>query len=116
MAQILKSGKSEAEVHAADAKVRGTGEGILDQVRQGGDAVVRELSEKFDKWSPPSFRLSDAEIEALIASLPQQTQDDLKFAQAQVRHFAQVQREALRDVEVETLTGVILGLNNFTFI
>jgi sulfopropanediol 3-dehydrogenase len=112
MARHLKAGVGQAESQAADAKVRATVEKILDDVRQRGDAAVRELSERFDNWSPPSFRLSSAEIEGCIVSLPQQTIDDIEFAQTQVRNFAQIQRDALRDVEVETLPGVILGHKN----
>jgi sulfopropanediol 3-dehydrogenase len=112
MARYLKTGIEQAQSKAADAKVRATVEKILDDVRQRGDAAVRELSERFDNWSPPSFRLSQAEIEGCIASLPQQTIDDIKFAQTQVRNFAQIQRNALQDVEVETLPGVTLGHKN----
>lgn len=112
MVRILKPGVSEADAFALDQKVRTTVEGILDQIRQGGDATVRELSEKFDKWSPASFRLTPEQIQACIDSLPAQTVEDIKFAQAQVRNFAQVQRSALRDVEVETLPGVVLGHKN----
>jgi sulfopropanediol 3-dehydrogenase len=73
---------------------------------------VRELSQRFDHWSPERFRLSQAEIEQIMGRLPQQTIDDITFAQAQVRRFAQEQLKALRDIEVETLPGVILGHKN----
>jgi sulfopropanediol 3-dehydrogenase len=112
MAQFLKRGISEAEAQAADARVRETAESIIADVRQRGDTAVRELSEKFDTWSPPSFRLSSSEIEACVASLPQRTLDDIEFAQAQIRRFAEEQRKALRDIEVETLPGVFLGHKN----
>jgi sulfopropanediol 3-dehydrogenase len=92
--------------------VRQTVEAILDDVIARGDAAVRELSAKFDKWEPKNFRLSPAEIQALIDSLPAQVIEDIKFAQAQIRRFAEVQRAALRDVEVETLPGVRLGHRN----
>jgi len=108
----LKRGIDADAADEADAKVRGTVEGILADVRKRGDAAVRELSEKFDKWTPASFRLSKADIDALMATLPAQTIDDIKFAQAQVRNFAQVQKAALRDVEVETMPGVVLGHRN----
>ncbi len=108
----MKTGITVKESQEADAKVRKIVENILDDVRQRGDVAVRELSERFDKWSPPSFQLSQDEIQACISSLPQQTVEDIKFAQAQVRNFAQIQREALRDIEVETLPGVILGHKN----
>ena len=92
--------------------MRQTVEAILDDVIARGDVAVRELSAKFDKWEPKDFRLSPAEIQALIDSLPAQVIDDIKFAQAQIRRFAEVQRAALRDVEVETLPGVRLGHRN----
>ena len=110
--EFLKTGIDADAADEADAKVRETVEGILDDVRQRGDGAVRELSEKFDKWSPESFRLSDSQIKELVDSLPQQTIDDIKFAQTQVRNFAQIQKDALRDVEVETLPGVTLGHRN----
>ncbi len=112
MAEILKAGKSDAELYEADRKVRETVAGILDDIRSRGEAAVRELSQRFDRWDPPSFRLSDPQIADVIAQIPQQTLDDLTFAQAQIRRFAQAQRAALQDVEVETLPGVILGHKN----
>src|ERR1700676_1198088 len=93
----------------ADAKTRATVEAIITDVKARGDAAVRELSQRFDKWSPASFRLSDSEIRDLVARVPPQTIDDIKFAQAQIRNFAEIQRASLKDVEVETLPGVILG-------
>ncbi len=93
----------------ADARTRATVEAIIADVRARGDVAVRELSERFDKWSPASFRLSEDEIRALVAQVSPQTIDDIKFAQTQIRNFAQIQRAALKDVEVETLPGVILG-------
>ncbi|MFN8487577.1 MAG: histidinol dehydrogenase [Caldilineaceae bacterium] len=107
--KMIKQGINPETVQQADEKVRATVEGILGEVQRRGDAAVREFSEKFDHWSPPSFRLSPTQVEELIASLPAQVIDDIQFAQAQVRNFAQAQRAALRDVEVETLPGVILG-------
>jgi sulfopropanediol 3-dehydrogenase len=87
-------------------------ESILADVAARGDAAVRELSERFDRWSPRSFRLVQEEIDDLVHSLPRQTIEDIRFAQEQIRRFAQVQRAALRDVEVETLPGVVLGHRN----
>jgi sulfopropanediol 3-dehydrogenase len=110
--EFLKTGIDADAADEADSKVRGIVEGILGDVRQRGDTAVRELSEQFDKWSPESFRLSDAQVKELVDSLPQQTIDDIKFAQTQVRNFAQIQKDALRDVEVETLPGVTLGHRN----
>jgi sulfopropanediol 3-dehydrogenase len=95
-----------------DRKVRQTVESILDDVRKRGDKAVRELSEKFDRWSPPSFRLSKAELDAIVAKVAPSTIADIKFAQTQIRRFAEEQRAALRDIEVETLPGVRLGHKN----
>ena len=92
--------------------MRQTVEGILDDIMQRGDTAVRELSAKFDKWEPASFRLSPAEIQQLIDSLPPQVIEDIKFAQAQIRRFAEAQKAALRDMEVETLPGITLGHRN----
>jgi sulfopropanediol 3-dehydrogenase len=112
MIRTLKHGASEAQKFEADRQVRQTVEGILEDIRRRGDVAVRELSVKFDKWEPRDFRLSAGEIQALIDSLPTQVIDDIRFAQAQIRRFAEVQRAALRDVEVETLPGVRLGHRN----
>ena len=110
--KVLKQGISQAAAHAADAKVRSTVEHIVADISAQGDVAVRALSEKFDTWSPASFRLSPAEIEDIVATVPEQVIADIQFAQAQVRNFAQCQREALRDIEVETLPGVWLGHKN----
>src|SRR5690606_25708956 len=109
MIRYLKKGADAAESAEADRKVRATVEGILDDVTKRGDAAVRELSEKFDRWSPASFRLSPDEIAAIVATVPAAVIDDIKFAQAQIRNFAQVQRDSMKDVEVETIPGVRLG-------
>jgi len=112
MIRYLKKGASESEKQEADRKVRQTVEAILDDISARGDAAVRDLSAKFDKWEPASFRLSADEIRSLIASLPGQVIDDIKFAQTQIRNFARAQKDALRDIEVETLPGVRLGHRN----
>ena len=112
MARILKEGISEEIALQSSANVREVVEGILTNISENGDAAVRELSEKFDNWSPASFRLSDSEIQACIDSLSEQTLIDIKFAQAQVKNFAQIQRDSMKDVEVETRPGVILGHKN----
>src|ERR1700736_3937760 len=109
MPRHIKTAALAGQQEEADAKIRATVEGIIAYKRQRGDAAVRGLSERFDKWSPPSFRLSDDEIRALVAKVSPQTIDDIKFAQQQIRNFAQIQRASLRDVEVETLPGVVLG-------
>jgi sulfopropanediol 3-dehydrogenase len=98
-----------SEIKAADAKVRETVESILADIETRKDEAVRDLSQKFDNWSPKDFRLSPQEIEKAIGQVPKRDLDDIKFAQAQVRNFAQKQRETMHDLEVETLPGVILG-------
>ena len=112
MIRVLKQGISAADDAAEQAKVRSTVESVIADVERRGDAAVREYSERFDKWSPASFRLTPGEIEACVAQLSPRDVDDIKFAQTQIRNFAQIQRDALRDVEVETLPGVILGHRN----
>ena len=112
MAIWLKKGIS-AEDDAADvAKVRSVVEGILADIEKRGDEAVRLLSKKFDNWSPKDFRLSKSQIEECLKSLPKQVIDDIKLAQAQIRNFAQIQRDSIRDVEVETMPGVVLGHKN----
>jgi sulfopropanediol 3-dehydrogenase len=96
-------------VKAADAKVRETVEAILADVEARRDAAVRELSQKFDNWAPANFRLSDQDIERAIGQVARRDLDDIRFAQAQVRNFAQKQKDTLKDLEVETLPGVVLG-------
>ena len=112
MAEFLKRRIGEAETKAAEARVRQTVETILVDIETRGMDAVRELSEKFDNWSPDSFRLFQDEIDALVASVPDETIEDINFAQAQIRGFAQVQRAAITDVEVETIPGVRLGHRN----
>jgi len=112
MIRQVKKGITYAESKEADLKVRAIVEGMLNDVAGKGDTAVRELSARLDKWSPASFKLSDEQIENIIAGLPQQVIDDIKFAQTQIRNFAQKQREAIKDIEVETLPGVILGHKN----
>jgi sulfopropanediol 3-dehydrogenase len=107
--KYIKRGKSAEDIQADEQKVRETVEGIIADVRRRGDRAVAELSEKFDKFSPKSFRLSEAEIEAAIKSLPLRTIDDIRFAQEQVSGFARRQLDTLKDLKVETLPGVFLG-------
>jgi sulfopropanediol 3-dehydrogenase len=109
MARYLKRGLDASAIKAADAKVRETVEQILADVEARKDAAVRELSQKFDNWSPASFKLAPDEIERAIGQVKKRDLDDIKFAQAQVRNFAQKQRDTMRDLEVETLPGVVLG-------
>ena len=112
MARYLKTGISDAEAAEADEKVRRVVEDALNDIAKRGDAAVREMSIKFDDWERDDFRLSEVEIEACLASLAAQDREDILFAQEQIRNFAQAQRDALQDVEVETLPGVVLGHRN----
>ncbi|MFN7923437.1 MAG: histidinol dehydrogenase [Bryobacteraceae bacterium] len=112
MATYLKRGKTDSERLAADAKVSETVQSMLADIRTRRGDAVRELSARLDHWSPERFRLSPEQIETIVASLPARTLDDIRFAQEQIRNFARVQRDALRDVEVETLPGVVLGHKN----
>jgi len=112
MAKYIKRGLDQAAVDEADARVRETVEDILADIESRGDVAVRELSRKFDGWDPASFRLSDEEIEAAIAKVSRRDLDDIAFAQDQVRNFAEKQKACLRDLEVETLPGVVLGHKN----
>lgn len=112
MIRQLKKGITYAESQDADAKVRSTVERMLTAVAERGDVAVREYSANLDKWSPVSFRLSPAEIADIIEGLPKQVIDDIIFAQAQIRNFAQHQLAAIKDIEVETLPGVFLGHKN----
>lgn len=112
MAQYLKESKPEVEKAAEDAKVRTIVESTLTEIERGGDKAVRDLSEKFDNYRPVNFRLSLAEIEALISELSDEEVADIKFAQEQVCNFAKAQRDSMLDIEVETLPGVILGHKN----
>ena len=112
MAQILKAGISAAQDAANSAQVRGVVEGILADIERRGMDAVREYSQRFDSWAPEDFRLTPAEIDRLVGSLDRSVIADIEFAQAQIRNFAKIQREALREVEVETLPGVVLGHKN----
>ncbi|MDE2296028.1 MAG: histidinol dehydrogenase [Gammaproteobacteria bacterium] len=112
MIRYLKRGASADTVATEDAKVRTLVETMLADIGRRADAAVREYSERFDRWNPPAFRLTRDQIEACYRELPDRAIADIRFAQEQVRNFARIQREALRDVEVETLPGVILGHKN----
>jgi sulfopropanediol 3-dehydrogenase len=112
MATYLKRRIDAAISDDLELKVRRTVEGIIADVKKRGDTAVRELSQKFDGWSPRSFKLSKTDIDAIMGRVPAHTLDDIRFAQAQIRTFAQHQRAAIRDIEVETLPGVKLGHKN----
>ncbi len=108
----LKRGRSAADVAEADTQVRQTVEGILADIEKRGDEAVRELAAKFDGDARKEFRLTPEEIDAAVAKVSPDDIDDIKFAQAQVRNFAERQKECLQDLEVETLPGVVLGHKN----
>ncbi len=112
MIKYIKTGKPAEEKRDIDQQVAKTVETILADIEIRGWAAIREYSEKFDKWNPKTFKLSAAEIQACIDSLTAQDIEDIKFAQTQIKRFAQVQMLGMRDVEVETLPGVILGHKN----
>ena len=110
--EYLKRSKSEAEIREDDAKTRATVEATLADIEKRGDAAVRELSQKFDNYAPQQFRLTESEIEAAMNKVSTRDMEDIKFAQTQIRRFAEEQRASMTDVEVETLPGVILGHKN----
>ncbi|MBE1291644.1 MAG: histidinol dehydrogenase [Rhodobacteraceae bacterium] len=110
--EYLKRGKDQAERAEDDAKTRAVVEATLKDIETRGDAAVRDLSEKFDNYSPASFKLSQQEIDDLMAQLSDRELSDIRFAQEQVRNFAQAQRDTMLDLEVETLPGVVLGHKN----
>ena len=112
MAEHLKTARSEADRREDDAKVRQSVEQILADIETRGDAAVRELSSRFDKYAPESFRLSDQDVTSLMNRLSAQELHDIEFAQVQVRRFAQAQRDSMLDIEVETMPGVVLGHRN----
>ncbi len=109
MVRYLKSGQTAQAHAAADSKVRATVEAIIADIEKRGDAAVRDYSAKFDQWSPEHFILSQNEIEAAVKKLSPREIEDIKFAQHQIRNFAQIQRNSMQDVEIETLPGVVLG-------
>ena len=112
MARYLKQGRTAAQSADDAANVQQTVRKILADIEQRGDAALQELSRKFDDWEPASFRLSDAEVDDCVKQLSPGQLDDIRFAQKQIRNFAQYQKDALRDIEVETLPGVVLGHKN----
>jgi sulfopropanediol 3-dehydrogenase len=109
MIRYLKRGASATALAEADAKVRSTVEAILKDVEAHGDAAVRRYSQQFDQWDPADFTLSQGAIEAAVKQLSARELEDIRFAQNQVRNFAQIQRDSMKEVEVETLPGVVLG-------
>ncbi|KAA2244249.1 histidinol dehydrogenase [Salinarimonas soli] len=112
MATYLKRGRDAGAIADDDAKVRAVVEAALADIAARGDDAVREMSARFDGWDRSDFRLTDAEIRACLAELPARALDDIRFAQEQVRVFAEHQRASLKDIEVETLPGIVLGHKN----
>ncbi len=112
MISYLKAGQTAQTKAENSLQVRTTVEAIIADIGARGERALREYSEKFDNWSPASFRLSDSEIADCVRKLPQDTISDIKFAQTQIRNFALAQRDALKDIEIETLPGVVLGHRN----
>jgi sulfopropanediol 3-dehydrogenase len=110
--EFLKRSKPEAERAEDDAKVRAVVEATLADIAARGDAAVLDLSQKFDNYTPQKFRLTESEIEAAMNKVSSRDMEDIKFAQAQIRNFAEAQRASMTDVEVETLPGVVLGHRN----
>lgn len=110
--EYLKRSKPESEIADDDAKTRAVVEATLADIEARGDVAVRELSEKFDNYSREHFRLSDGEIEAAKSKVSSRDMEDIKFAQAQIRRFAEEQCASMKNIEVETLPGVILGHRN----
>ena len=110
--EYLKRGKAESARAEDDAKTAAVVEATLRDIEERGDVAVRELANKFDKYDRENYRLSEPEIHAIIAKVSPKDMADIKFAQAQVRNFAQAQRDSMVDIEVETLPGVILGHKN----
>ncbi|PKO71194.1 MAG: histidinol dehydrogenase [Betaproteobacteria bacterium HGW-Betaproteobacteria-14] len=112
MISYQKKGKSAGAKVEIQSQVSRTVEDIIADVEQRGDVAVRMYSEKFDKWNPPSLRLTEGQIQDCIESIGRQAIEDIKFAQAQIKRFAQIQMMSLRDVEIETVPGVVLGHKN----
>src|SRR5919107_1583661 len=112
MARWLKRGRDAEAIAEDDAKIRSTVEGILADIGKRGDVAVRELSTKFDRWDREDYRLTDQEIRDCLSQLSQRNLDDIRFAQEQVKNFAEHQRASMQDIEVETLPGIVLGHKN----
>ena len=112
MAIFLKTGSTDAEKAEENNSIKSAVEATLFKIEKHGDAAVIELSKQFDNWAPKTFRLSQKDIDACLKELTEENIKDIEFAQTQVRNFAEIQRTAITDIEVETLPGVILGHKN----
>ena len=113
--QYLKEPVPAAQVAKNLAEVRKVVESVIADIRENGDSAVREYSAKFDNWSPDAFRLTEDQIAAIIAEVPEQVIEDIKFVQAQVRRFAEAQLASMQEIEIETLPGVFLGHKHVPF-
>ncbi len=112
MAVFLKRGKVQEDIQKEDAKISEIVRSTIEMIENDGDKAVQSLSKKFDNWNPKSFRLSAEQIEEIVASIPEQTKKDIAFAQNNIRKFAEIQRASMKNVEEETMPGVILGHKN----
>jgi sulfopropanediol 3-dehydrogenase len=112
MVRVLKAGKSQEELNKNSLEVSKIVANAIQEIESRGDEAVREFSEKFDKWSPEAFRLTDEQIKEIVAQVPAEVIEDIKFAQKNIREFAEAQLASMNDVEVENIPGVILGHKN----
>ena len=110
--RYIKKGKSSLEKNIEEEKVSETVQNILKEIEVSGDKAVRNLSQKFDNYDPKEFKLSDSDIKEIISKVSEKDMEDIKFAQSQIVNFAKIQRESMKDVEVETMPGVVLGHKN----
>jgi sulfopropanediol 3-dehydrogenase len=112
MIKVIRAGVTSAEKRKVDAEIQNTVTNIIEQIESEGDDALRRLSAKFDRWDRPDYRLTQSEIERIMDSVPESVKSDIQFAQKQIRTFAEAQRSALRDIELETLPGIQLGHKN----
>jgi sulfopropanediol 3-dehydrogenase len=112
MARWLKTSMAQSDKDDADLKVRTTVETLLADIKARGDVAVREMSIRFDGWDRTDYRLTDAEIRDCMSQLSARNIEDIRFAQTQVRSFAEHQKASMHDIEVETLPGIVLGHKN----
>lgn len=110
--KYLKKGMSEENLKESDEKTKEIVSNTLKEIEEKGDKAVRNLSIKFDKWNPESFKLSSKQIEDIVSSIPQQVKDDIEFAQNNIKKFAEAQRDSMKDINVEVMPGVFLGHKN----
>lgn len=110
--KYLKKGMSEENLKESDEKTKEIVSNTLKEIEEKGDKAVRNLSIKFDKWNPESFKLSSKQIKDIVSSIPQQVKDDIEFAQNNIKKFAEAQRDSMKDINVEVIPGVFLGHKN----